>query len=71
MCSLLDSAAKNILAAVRDLRTYLAEEKFEDDDPHAQFISAKIKALQKLADKLSPPKEAKDGNVIQYRPRSR
>ncbi len=59
MCSLLDSAAKNILAAVRDLRTYL------------QFISAKIKALQKLADKLSPPKEAKDGNVIQYRPRSR
>lgn len=70
MCDL-DSAAKNILAAVRDLRAYLVEEELEEDDPHGQFIAAKIKALQKLADKLSPPKEAKDGNVLQYRPRSR
>lgn len=67
----LENAAKHILAAVKEIRFYCDQNRLDDDDSEAQYLQGRVKALQKLADKLNPPQEAKDGNVVQFVPRSR
>lgn len=67
----LEIAAEHCLAAVREMRAYVKREAMEPDDLHLKFCQSTIRSLQRLADRLDPPRENWPDKVVPFVPGSR